>query len=247
MRVPNLAISSACIIVALSACAPAGNESASQDLFESCAEEAGGLLRLDGSTVLLEILGEDAKMLAQGTGFTEEELTSGEMPDISVQLHIIAGMNCLAHATSYPGTAEQLKTGETWNGWTFSETLGTGSESTSHFQAGPNATVALLPQNMDNEEIYTALGCADVDEDSILPQQHNEIPWSLRVCNKNEHFTNFYDFPDVATRDGVIEALLVPEDKPSMTYIVGQGPWVLETTDPALVEKAAALDGEILQ
>src|SRR5699024_8783104 len=107
------------LVLALTACGSANNDLA-KAAYDECVNPDAEiqLLRHDKNNVILEVKGDDARASAR----TDEEiknLSEGDvsLDGISVMLAIVMGAECLAEQTDYPGTYDQLRDGDTWDGW----------------------------------------------------------------------------------------------------------------------------------
>ncbi|PWD52042.1 hypothetical protein C8046_16715 [Serinibacter arcticus] len=172
------------VAMTLTGCsAGGGNTEMAEALYEACTDQGGDLIRLDGSAVLLEVLGQDARDLAEGSDVTADDILAGDMPNLGVAMSVLAGTECLAEATGYPGNYEQLRDGEDWNGWEYSVASGTGSESTAIFRATANAEVFEIvadPIEVARDQ-HADLGCTD-DFDEIRSDPGDN--WTSRSCHE---------------------------------------------------------------
>lgn len=121
----------------------AATSSAAQAAYDACHlpdYDGDDLLRINGKTVSIEIKGDTARIFNQGTDAADSlkntgEIGEGEMEGLGVMFRVMAAANCLVDETSYPGDAGQLSDGDEWEGWSYSEDSGAGSEFSMHFTA----------------------------------------------------------------------------------------------------------------
>lgn len=127
-------------ITALTACSGAGNAEA-QAAYDACGQPDAELqlMRLDGNQVILEVTGDNAVALSGSDEELEKVLSGQDTGDgpsaLAISVGLMAGMECLIEHTGYPGSSDQIKDGEEWDGWSFSEEPGTGSEFVLRFTA----------------------------------------------------------------------------------------------------------------
>jgi hypothetical protein len=126
-------------VLALAACGPSAGEEAAQAVYDACAnpDAETEVLEANGNTVSIVVRGEDARAFGgfgdEVDAFSNAAESGGDLDDLSldglaVTASVLLGSQCLAKETGYPGNAEQLRDGESWNGWRFEEEQGTGSE-----------------------------------------------------------------------------------------------------------------------
>ena len=139
-----LPLTSAIIATTLLAagCSSAGNDEA-RAAYDACIkpEASVQLLKHTGNKVLIEVTGDAAKALSN----VDEEMKSilagtasddaGSITGFGVTLAVLSASDCLVEETGYPGKASQLASGDAWDGWTYKESSGAGSESTMAFIA----------------------------------------------------------------------------------------------------------------
>lgn len=137
------------VVLALGLAGCGGGSAAAKDAasaaFDACTTggDENGLLRLDGTSVHLEVVGENAKALA---AFNSADF-SGDVADwdasgLGITLALMSAGECLVEVTAYPGTTEQLRDGDTWTGWSLSASEGPGAEARLTFTASNEAKVA---------------------------------------------------------------------------------------------------------
>lgn len=119
----------------------AANEEA-QIAYDACfnPDADPNLLQLDGDTVKVEVLGENAKALAGFGDAADNVEASGEFDDNDVDGFVVgvlmmSAIECLVDETGYPGSSDTLTDGEEWDGWRYSENAGAGSEMTFSFES----------------------------------------------------------------------------------------------------------------
>lgn len=123
----------------VTSCSSAAN-AAAEAAFDACQPSSSAdhdLLRHDGKHVRIEVTGDAARAFA-GIDDEIDQLGKTDDPDFSgmvVALQVITAAECLADETGYPGSYDQLSDGEEWDGWTYSEKKGAGSEVTFTFTA----------------------------------------------------------------------------------------------------------------
>jgi hypothetical protein len=133
----------AALALLLSGCGASADEQAAEAVYDACVIEdaLAQLLQLDGNAVSVVVEGEHARALA---GFEDEidALTSsapssddGEVSGTAVAAALLLNVDCLAEETGYPGSSDQIQSGEEWEGWRVEENSGAGSESTITFTA----------------------------------------------------------------------------------------------------------------
>ena len=116
-----------------------GGNAAASAAYDACVNPKGApILKLDGSSVRIEIKGDAAQKIA-GSDEEVKSLTSGDtsgnLDGLMVGLELITTTDCLVKETGYPGTSDQLKNGDSWDGWSYSIDQGAGSEETQTFTA----------------------------------------------------------------------------------------------------------------
>jgi hypothetical protein len=129
------------VLALLSACS-GPNEDAAQAAYDTCVSEEGNaeLLQVDGDQVAVVIEGDNARAYS-GMGDEVDNFSStssfdeGGLSGIAIGLVMLMDMECLVEATGYPGSSDQLRSGETWDGWRYEETHGAGSEIAMTFTA----------------------------------------------------------------------------------------------------------------
>ena len=130
------------IMVLASGCSSSGTDSA-RAAYDACLnpDAATQLLKLDGDQVLVSVTGDDAKALS-GAEADFDALLAGAAPStngaptgIGVSMAILRDTSCLVEVTGYPGSSDQLRDGDSWEGWTYDESAGAGSEATMSFKA----------------------------------------------------------------------------------------------------------------
>lgn len=125
------------LVLALAACGSANNDRAKAAYDECVTPDAEiQLLRHDKNKVILEVKGDDARATAK-IDDTIKNLGKDDasLDGLGVMLAIVMGAECLVEQTGYPGKSDQLRDGETWDGWKYTETPGAGSEVTMTFTA----------------------------------------------------------------------------------------------------------------
>ena len=123
-------------------CSSAGNDEA-RAAYDACIkpEASVQLLKLDGNKVLIEVTGDAAKALSNADAEMKSILAgtasddAGSLSGFGVSLALLGASDCLVEETGYPGKPSQLKSGDAWDGWTYKETSGAGSETTMAFTA----------------------------------------------------------------------------------------------------------------
>lgn len=105
--------------IALAGCEPSAAESAAQAAMEACQHsDSAGLMRVEGATLYVEVTGANARAVARG-----------DLADsFDVEYDYIAIAECLAVNTDFPGMGIDLRNGDSWDGWTYREESGPGSE-----------------------------------------------------------------------------------------------------------------------
>ena len=132
---------SALMVGALTSCGSASNDAA-EAAFEECDKPDAEIrpLVIKGSEVTIAITGDLARA-ASGTDDEIKGMADGDIPETSglsgvgVLLATVAAATCLAEATGFPGSHDQLKDGDEWDGWSYSERKGVGSEAEMTFTA----------------------------------------------------------------------------------------------------------------
>ena len=77
------------------------------------------------------------------------------MTGLAIAIAVVSSMECLVEATGYPGLADDIRSGETWGGWTYSETTGAGAEVTMAFEATGDAVVTRNPLSLPTRSFTT--------------------------------------------------------------------------------------------
>lgn len=262
MRVarPVVALSAALFVV-VGGCS-GGSNAAAEELFVACEGPGGDLLRLDGSSVLVEVLGDDARALAEGGGTSAEDIAAGDIPDLGVAFSVISGMECLVEATGYPGSMDQLRDGEEWGGWTFTITPGAGNEETSAFIAGGGAevrapetdpqsqvtpTLAEVPM-LTAEQASSRLGCSHLYGEN--DQSHVSFAWTEWACSEFEgRYTILVEFADLGERADWVEYWEAKGNADTrLTYALSSPDlWGVWGTDPEVKERALALGATTIE
>lgn len=220
----------------LAGCSGSGGPEAADNLFATCANPKNDLLRVEGSTVFLEILGEDARALAQGSDVTADNVLDADMTGLAIAIAVVSSMECLVEATGYPGLAADIRSGETWGGWTYSETTGAGAEVTMAFEATGDAVVTRNPVVVANQEFYDRLDCENDFGERVVPIDNEVNSGRVHICTLGEQHTMLYEFDDVTERDGYIATNFVGKLDPEFTYLLGTGAWILQTKDSAAAQ-----------
>ena len=130
------------ITVFASGCSSSGTESA-RAAYDACLnpDAATSLLKLDGDRVVVAVTGDAAKALSGAEADFDALLAGiaptndGALTGIGVSMAILRDTGCLVEETGYPGSSDQLKDGDSWEGWNYHETAGVGSETTMTFKA----------------------------------------------------------------------------------------------------------------
>lgn len=124
------------LVAAVAACGPSASSEAAQAAYDECSKGEKTLVRLSGSAVEVVVDGDDARAYA-GVDTEIDRMGDGDADALgdgmSVLLAIWAGTQCLVDETGYPGSWDQLKSGESWDGWRYEEVKGAGSATTFRF------------------------------------------------------------------------------------------------------------------
>ncbi len=124
-------------VVGASGCT--ASRQAAQAAYEVCDRpdrKGHDLMQLDGSTVSIVIDGEAARDL--GDGYEEVDKvgsTSFDAGKLATMFRYVADVTCMVDETGFPGSWDQLKNGDTWEGWEYREDEGAGNASSAHFTA----------------------------------------------------------------------------------------------------------------
>lgn len=128
-----------CVLV-VAGCGPSAAEEAAQTAYDAChkPEAENDLFVLDGKAVSLAVTGGNAAAMSKGSDAADALQSSGELDDdqisgVGIMMATLFGMECLVDETGYPGSTDELSDGEEWDGWTYNEEEGTGSEVTFTF------------------------------------------------------------------------------------------------------------------
>lgn len=126
----------------LAGCGSSAANDAAQAAYDACLNPKADpdLLRIDGDTVQVEVIGDNAKALAGFSDAADNLTTTGKADDDDVDGFVVgmlmmSAVDCLVEETGYPGTSDALTDGEEWDGWTYSEEAGAGSEVTFSFKS----------------------------------------------------------------------------------------------------------------
>ncbi|GAA2185039.1 hypothetical protein GCM10009785_35210 [Brooklawnia cerclae] len=140
LRLVGAGAAMACVL-ALTACSSAANDAA-QAAYDAChkPDAKTDLFRLDGNTVHIEVKGDAAKTMAGGDDIAENLDTSGEFAEgdldgFGIMAGMYFGVECLAEETGFPGSVDELRDGDEWDGWRYSEESGVGSEVAFSFES----------------------------------------------------------------------------------------------------------------
>lgn len=128
-------LAAAAALSLLTACGAGAAEQAALEAYDAC--KASGmnrdLLRHDGNEVRIEITGEDARDVSRAGDAAEnlqrnQEWGDDDLAGVGTMFAALSISNCMVEETGYPGTSEQLADGESWEGWSYAEESGAGSE-----------------------------------------------------------------------------------------------------------------------
>lgn len=127
------------VMVGMAGCGHSAGQESAREAYDACVKPDAEVqvLRHEGNTVTLSVTGEDARDLAGMEDDANSILDGGEADGngLAIGLAIIVAQDCMLEQTSYPGTSDQLADGDEWDGWTFHEESGAGSEFTATFTA----------------------------------------------------------------------------------------------------------------
>lgn len=128
--------------VGLTGCGPSASEEAAQAAYDSCdrPDAKTDLVHLEDETVTIEVTGDTAKALSGGYDAgdnlgTAGELEEGDAAGIGLMIGVVSAVDCMVENTSFPGTSEELRDGDEWDGWRYAEEDGPGSEVVYSFTA----------------------------------------------------------------------------------------------------------------
>lgn len=120
------------------ACGSSAGAESAKAVYEACSGPEGlkEILRLDGPRVSIVVDGDAARALS-GTDKEIEAMLEGggDLDGIMVAMSVVLAQDCLVEETGYPGSAEQVKSGDEWDGWKFDEKPGAGSSFTATYTA----------------------------------------------------------------------------------------------------------------
>jgi outer membrane murein-binding lipoprotein Lpp len=125
----------------LTGCSSAGKEEA-QAAYDACLNPKAdtNVLRLDGSTVHVELVGDAAKSFSDSDDAVDNLENAGEFDDddingLVVGMLMLTAVDCMVEKTNYPGSSDDLTDGDKWEGWKYTEKDGTGAEMKMAFSA----------------------------------------------------------------------------------------------------------------
>ncbi|PWD50248.1 hypothetical protein C8046_05805 [Serinibacter arcticus] len=234
----------AVLTLVLSSCAGGGNVEVAEEVYESCSRAGGDLIRLDGSDVLIEVLGADARSLGAAGDVDADDIAGGDLPDLGVAFSVVAGMSCLAEATGYPGSSDQLSDGEEWGGWTFSLRRGAGNEETSIFSATADAEAVEVERprsGTGQQELHEALGC----EGDLGAGDTGESGETVRICQERPAVV-LLEFDSLDQKAEWVQFWEARGPVDDAFYVLGGGDerWGLWGLDPGFGDRAVAIGGE---
>ena len=126
--------------VTITSCGPSPSEEAAQAVYDACdqPEAKTDLVHLDGESVNVEVKGEAAKTMSGGDDAADNlgmrgEFDDGDTEGLAIMLATMSAVDCMVENTDFPGDSTQLQDGDEWDGWSYSEESGTGSEVTFTF------------------------------------------------------------------------------------------------------------------
>lgn len=126
------------LVGGVAACGSSANSEAAKAAYDECSKGEKSLVRLSGSAVEVVVDGDDARAYA-GVNKEIDRMGEGDVDALgdgmSVLIAIWGGTQCLVDETGYPGSWDQLKSGESWDGWRYEEIKGAGSATTFRFVA----------------------------------------------------------------------------------------------------------------
>lgn len=118
-----------------------GSSAEAQAAYDACATPDAeiNLVRMDGRSVLVELVGDDARVASGGEDAADEvatgELSEDSLSGLGMSMALLFAVECLVEETGYPGTSDQLTDGDEWDGWRYTETSGAGWEFTAMFES----------------------------------------------------------------------------------------------------------------
>ncbi|MCS5732335.1 hypothetical protein [Herbiconiux daphne] len=124
----------------LSGCA---SNAQAQAAYDACSgDDDYGIMKVDGSSVLVELKGDNARIASSLGDDLNDALSGNGKPKTSdspsslqIALTMLGDVDCLTEQTNYPGASDDLSDGEEWDGWKYSYEKGAGSEETHRFTA----------------------------------------------------------------------------------------------------------------
>lgn len=113
------------VLLVLAACS--SQTAAAEAVYDACSDSdvETNVLERDGRDVIISVTGEDARALwafNAGTGLDDID-TDG----LAIGLTMILAHRCIVDETGFPGTEDQLRDGDEWEGWSYSDESGAGS------------------------------------------------------------------------------------------------------------------------
>ena len=127
-------------VALLSGCGMSAGHQAAEAAFDVCVTPAAThqVLELEGRDVRIAVTGETARA-ASGADAEIDAMRAGnydgEIDGIAVAMSVVVASSCMVDETGYPGSYDQLRDGDEWDGWRYREESGAGSEFVATFTA----------------------------------------------------------------------------------------------------------------
>ncbi|HLS16151.1 MAG TPA: hypothetical protein VK095_16715 [Beutenbergiaceae bacterium] len=123
-----MAAVAALFLMVVAACSPPNTEAAGE-VYEAChlPDAEVSLLEHQRDQVIISVTGEQAQALGSFNTDDFSDLESLDTDGVMIGLTLIMLSDCIIEETGFPGVTDQLRDGDEWDGWSYSDEGGAGS------------------------------------------------------------------------------------------------------------------------